>query len=209
MERGFDVGIRIKLVNAVRRLYLRGFNSTFSGNVSVRSSYKNHFWITPRAYDKASLTIEDLSLVDITTGNRIMGAEPSSEYKVHLEIYRARDDVNAVIHTHQVYTMVAYKAGLLKRELLEDSYEAKAYLGGISHVPRLEPGSWDLAKAVSQQLADKKNVAVIMDGHGVVLIGGSIDEALNRAEILEMEAMRLVNLALLGVIRIDRAQGWG
>ncbi|HWQ16344.1 MAG TPA: class II aldolase/adducin family protein [Sulfolobales archaeon] len=205
MERGFDVSVRVKLVDAARRLYLRGFNSTFSGNVSVRSSYKNHFWITPRAYDKASLTIEDLSLVDIATGNRIMGAEPSSEYKVHLEIYRARDDVNAVIHTHQVYTMVAHRAGLLRRDLLEESYEARAYLGGISYIPRLEPGSWELAKAVSQQLVDKRNVAVIMDGHGVVLVGGSIDEALNRAEILEMESIRLINLALLGVIKIDRA----
>lgn len=201
MEKGFDLGVRMKLIDAARRLYIRGLNSTMSGNVSARSSYRNYFWITPRSCDKASLSIEDLSLVDIETSNRVMGSEPSSEYRMHLKIYRVRDDVNAVVHTHQVYTMIAHRAGLLRRELLEESYEARAYLGGIAYVPRLEPGSIELAEAVSRQLADRGNVAVIMEGHGVAFIGRSIDEALNRAEILEMEAMRLVNLAILGVIK--------
>lgn len=202
MEKGFDLDLRIKIIDAARRLYMRGLNSTMSGNISARSSYRNYFWITPRSIDKASLTIEDLSLIDMETANRVMGSEPSSEYRMHLKIYRVRDDVKAVIHTHQIYTMIAYKAGLLKRELLEESYEARAYLGGIAFVPKLEPGSLELAEAVSQQLANRENVAVIMDGHGVALIGRSVDEALNRAEILEMESMRLVNLALLGVIKI-------
>ncbi len=200
MVRGFDLDVRTKIVDAARRLYLRRLNSSMSGNVSARSSYRNHFWITPRSYDKASLTIEDLSLIDIETANRVMGAEPSSEYKMHLKIYRVRDDVKAVIHTHQIYTMVAHRAGLLRKELLEESYEARAYLGSIAYAPRLEPGSLELAEVVSQLLADRRNTAVIMDGHGAVFIGRDIDEALNRAEILEMEAMRLVNLALLGVI---------
>lgn len=202
MEKGFDLDLRVKIIDAARRLYMRGLNSTMSGNISARSSYRNYFWITPRSIDKASLTIEDLSLIDIETANRVMGSEPSSEYRMHLKIYRVRDDVKAVIHTHQIYTMIAYKAGLLKRELLEESYEARAYLGGIAFVPKLEPGSLELAEAVSQQLANRENVAVIMDGHGVALIGRSVDEALNRAEILEMESMKLVNLALLGVIKI-------
>ncbi len=199
---GFDLEVRTKIVDAAKRLYLRGLNSSMSGNISTRSSYRKSFWITPRSFDKASLTIEDLSLVDIETANRIMGAEPSSEYRMHLKIYMVRDDVNAIVHTHQIYTMIAHRAGLLRRELLEEDYEARAYLGGIAYVPRLEPGSLELAEAVARQLASRENVAVIMDGHGVALVGRSIDEALNRAEILEMGAMRLVNLALLGVIKV-------
>lgn len=196
----FDLEVRKSIVDAMRRLYLRGLNSSLSGNVSARSSYRDHFWITPKSVDKASLSIEDLSLVSIDSGSRIMGGEPSSEYRMHLQIYRVRSDVNAVVHTHQVYTMIAFKAGLLRRDLLEDSFEVKAYLGDIGFVPRLEPGSWELAEAVARELSSRSRSVIIIDGHGVVCVGSSVIEALNRAEILEMEAIRLVNLAIIGAI---------
>lgn len=194
----FDLEVRKSIVDAMRRLYLRGLNSSLSGNVSARSSYRDHFWITPKSVDKASLSIEDLSLVSIESGSRIMGGEPSSEYRMHLMIYRVRGDVNAVVHTHQVYTMIAFKAGLLRRDLLEDSFEAKTYLGDIGYVPRIEPGGWELAEAVARELSGRS--VVIIDGHGVACVGRSVVEALNRAEILEMEAIRLVNLAIIGAI---------
>jgi L-fuculose-phosphate aldolase len=194
----FDLEVRKSIVDAMRRLYLRGLNSSLSGNVSARSSYRDHFWITPKSIDKASLSIEDLSLVSIESGSRIMGGEPSSEYRMHLQIYKARSDVNAVVHTHQVYTMIAFKAGLLRRDLLEDSFEAKAYLGDIGYVPRIEPGSWELAEAAARELSSRS--VIIIDGHGVACVGSSVVEALNRAEILEMEAIRLVNLAIIGAI---------
>jgi len=197
----FDEGVRTAVVDAARRLYMRGLNSTLSGNISARSSNKGYFWITPSSYDKARLSIEDLSLVDIESGSRVMGREPSSEYKMHLQIYRVRGDVNAVVHTHQVYTMVAHRAGLLRRDLLEESFEAKIYLGEIGYVPRLEPGSWDLANAVTQELSKDGRAVVVIEGHGVVSVGRNIAEALNRAEVLEMEALRLVMLSKLGVIR--------
>lgn len=194
----FDLEVRKSIVDAMRRLYLRGLNSSLSGNASARSSYRDHFWITPKSIDKASLSIEDLSLVSIESGSRIMGGEPSSEYRMHLQIYKARSDVNAVVHTHQVYTMIAFKAGLLRRDLLEDSFEAKAYLGDIGYVPRIEPGSWELAEAAARELSSRS--VIIIDGHGVACVGSSVVEALNRAEILEMEAIRLVNLAIIGAI---------
>ena len=194
----FDLEVRKSIVDAMRRLYLRGLNSSLSGNVSARSSYRDYFWITPKSIDKASLSIEDLSLVSIESGSRIMGGEPSSEYRMHLQIYKARSDVNAVVHTHQVYTMIAFKAGLLRRDLLEDSFEAKAYLGDIGYVPRIEPGSWELAEAAARELSSRS--VIIIDGHGVACVGSSVVEALNRAEILEMEAIRLVNLAIIGAI---------
>jgi len=194
----FDLEVRESIVDAMRRLYLRGLNSSLSGNVSARSSYRDHFWITPKSIDKASLSIEDLSLVSIESGSRIIGGEPSSEYRMHLQIYKARSDVNAVVHTHQVYTMIAFKAGLLRRDLLEDSFEAKAYLGDIGYVPRIEPGSWELAEAAARELSSRS--VIIIDGHGVACVGSSVVEALNRAEILEMEAIRLVNLAIIGAI---------
>jgi L-fuculose-phosphate aldolase len=200
VKMGFDIEVRRSIVDAARRLYLRGLNTTLSGNISARSSNRWYFWITPSSYDKARLSIEDLSLVDIKTGNRVMGGEPSSEYRMHLLIYRVREDVNAIVHAHQAYTMIAYRAGLLKKELLEESYEAKTYLGEIGFVPRLEPGSWELAEAISKEIAREGIYVALLEGHGVVAIGRSVAEALNRAEVLELEAKILVRLASLGVI---------
>jgi L-fuculose-phosphate aldolase len=196
----FDAEIRRSIVDAARRLYIRGLNSTLSGNISARSSNKRYFWITPGSRDKARLSIEDLSLVDVESGNRVMGREPSSEYRMHLLLYRVRGDVNAIIHTHQLYTTIAHRAGLLRRELLEESYEARIYLRGISFVPRLEPGSLELAEAVARELSERGKYIAVIEGHGVVAVGGEVAEALNRAEILEIEAKRLVNLAIMGVI---------
>lgn len=196
----FDLEVRRSIVDAAKRLYIRGLNSTLSGNISARSSNKRYFWITPGSRDKARLSIEDLSLIDVESGNRVMGREPSSEYRMHLHVYRARGDVNAVIHTHQPYTMIAHRAGLLRRELLDESYEARIYLGEIGFVPRLEPGSIELAEAVAKELARDGRYIAVIEGHGVVAIGREIAEALNRAEVLEIEAKRLVNLAIMGVI---------
>lgn len=195
---GLDLGLRTAIVEAARRLYLRGLNSSLSGNVSARSSLKGHFWITPRSRDKASLRIEDLSLVSIERGERVMGGEPSSEYRMHLQIYRARDDVGAVVHTHQVHAMTAHRLGLLRPELVGRSFEARSYLGRIASVPRIEPGTWDLADAVARAFSEDRAVAVVIEDHGVACVGRDVVEALNRAEVLEMEALSLLLLKISG-----------
>lgn len=196
--RGFDLGIRLAVVDAARRLYIRGLNSSLSGNVSARSSLRDHFWITPSRRDKASLGVEDLSLVSIERGERVMGGEPSSEYRMHLQIYRARGDVGAVVHTHQVYAMTAHRLGLLRPELVGRSFEARSYLGRIESVPRIEPGTWELAEAVAAAFSEGDVVAVVIEDHGIACVGRDVVEALNRAEVLEMEAALLVLQKLSG-----------
>jgi L-fuculose-phosphate aldolase len=103
---------------------------------------------------------------------------PTSEWRMHVAIYRRRRDVGAVVHTHDVLpTLLAERieAGLLS--------EAEAYLGsGIAVVPYIQPGTAELAEAVAAAL-EKSNVA-ILKRHGVVAVGRDLAEAVNRIEVV-------------------------
>ncbi len=177
----------------MKRLYLRGLNTTYTGNVSARASDESKFWITPTSRDKYNLRPEDLSYIDITSGERIFGEKESSEYRLHLMIYRKRNDVKAVIHAHPPHTY-ALTRGISRSSFIKDrfnefyqsSYEALNYLGKYDLVGNYDPGSWELAEKVSEKFyRDKEISVVLMLNHGIVAIGRNLSEALNRVEVFE------------------------
>jgi L-fuculose-phosphate aldolase len=85
-------------------LYNRGYVAGSGGNISVRIG--EHVLITPSGYSLGRLTEDDLSLVDLD-GNLIEGLKPSKELYLHLKIYNKMEQVQAVIHTHSVYSICA------------------------------------------------------------------------------------------------------
>ena len=187
-----DLEIRREIIEVVKRLYRRGLNTTFSGNVSARASDERRFWITPTNRDKYRLRPEDLSLVDIETGERVFGEKQSSEYKLHLMIYRKRSDVKAVIHAHATHANILARwlridaSRALFNRFFEDFYEAKSYIDKYDIVDRFDPGSWELAEAVSEAFSRDPGVTIVlMLDHGLVSIGSSLVEALNRVEVFE------------------------
>ncbi|MFB6490986.1 MAG: class II aldolase/adducin family protein [Thermoproteus sp. AZ2] len=168
--------IEEEVVEYYKFLYLRGHVSLLSGNISVRAD--DCILITPTSAPKPLLTPRDLVCIDLR-GNVVRGERrPSSEWRMHVAIYRARPDVNAVVHTHAVLPTIL--AERLKPGLLAES---ESYLGGgIAVVPPIKPGTWELAEAVAAALA-RDNVAVLKK-HGVVAVGPALAEAVNRAEVL-------------------------
>jgi len=165
-----------EVVEYYRLLYLRGQTTLLSGNISVRVG--DLVAITPTSAPKPLLRPSDLVYIDLE--GRVVGGSgaPSSEWRMHVAIYRRRPDVGAVVHTHAVLpTVLAERidAGLL--------LESESYLGGgIAVVPPLKPGTWELAEAVAEALS-RANVAV-MKKHGVVAVGPTLAEAVNRAEVV-------------------------
>ena len=94
-----DTDVRREIVRVCRRLYDRGLIAGPDGNVSVRISHDNVL-VTPRGFSKADVEEHDLVLVTLD-GTRIGGRhEASSEMAMHLAVYRAREDVVAVVHAH-------------------------------------------------------------------------------------------------------------
>ncbi len=179
------------VIDAAHRLYVRGMNSTMSGNVSARTG-PDTMLITPAGYDKASIGIAQLSAVRISSESkaRANGPDPSSEFRVHTRIYAAMPGVNALVHPHPPYSLSVISArGAGSIEALASSEDEYAYYVGMVGVVRGKAGSVGLADAVASEVQRGATV-VIMENHGTVGIGASMHEALGRVEALEHMAKR-------------------
>ena len=91
------------IIDTARELCARGFLSATGGNLSVRLPGEDAFAITPSNYDYLQMIKEDICILGYNLA--VLGGirPPSVETGMHAAIYRARPDVNAIIHTHQVY----------------------------------------------------------------------------------------------------------
>ncbi len=185
------VGLRARraLVEAMRILHMRGLVNLRGGNASVRVEMGplTYVYVTPKGVAKPFMDVSDIAVV--SPEGRIVEGEPTSELKLHLEVYRVRSDVRAVVHAHNPLTVAAVEL-ISVEELLKASVESKYYIGDcIGVVPYYEPGSQELAKATAEALKDCN--AAILRMHGAVAVGVSRDpfsavmEAVDRLEALE------------------------
>jgi len=153
-----------------------------SGNVSVRRG--DTVLITPSGIVYERLHPSQVIAIDLA-GRVVSGmGAPSSEWRMHLSIYRAREDVRAVVHTHSPYATAAS----FRKHLPVFHDEGKMLFGDevpvSEHAP---PGSWALAEAVAEALGKRGKVALIAR-HGAVAVGRTLTEALLLAEKLEEAA---------------------
>lgn len=191
MDGGHEIDRKIKqdIVVVLKNLYRRGLISALSGNISVRIPYANRIWITPSGVYKAMLKVDDLVKIDLD-GNVLEGRNrPSSEWRLHTAIYRARHDVYAIVHTHNlaVLTLDSLGVDIDSSTLIESRY----YIKGVAYVPEAEPGSEELAKLVAEKASVGVNL-VILKRHGVVAMGRNLYEA--EAAIESIEDVALVQL---------------
>jgi len=127
---------------------------------------------------------EDYSLITIE-GKLIKGREPSSEYRMHLEIYRRCKEVNYIVHTHPVNVLVYAE---LTDKIITSLTESKIYFTSFVPVlPVIEPGTQDLANAVAHSIADGHQ-AVVLRKHGLVTVGETLDVAVMRTIAVEKES---------------------
>jgi L-fuculose-phosphate aldolase len=170
-----------KLVFCAHEMEREGLIIGSVGNISGRIDEKT-IMISSHSSYLGRLKKDELVAVNLL-GEKVdeTGFEPSSELWMHIEIYRAREDVNCVIHTHSPYAS-AY--AVLKRELKPVNPESMYKLGHIPIVPYFPSGTREFARAVAT--AFKPGVkAVLLERHGVVTVGENPLEALNYAELVE------------------------
>jgi len=178
-----------EIVRVGRLLYERRYVVAAEGNLSVRLP-SGRLLITPAGACKGALEARGLVELD-PAGPAAAGDNPapSSEWRLHAEIYARRPDVGAVCHAHPVCaTAFACARRELPAALLP---EALLVLGdAVPLVPYATPGSDDLAAALRSRLAD--HAALLLANHGVLTVGASLDEAYRRLETVE----RLAEVAL-------------
>jgi len=192
--------LKRELVNSVRTLYWKGMISNAGGNQSARLPGSDKIWITPSGYPRTELEPKDLVQIDME-GNLIQGdLKPSIEVSMHLEVYRRRPDVNAVIHAHSPYTMGVAISGYLE----VTHGEAAAILGEVKVVPYSHPGTLELARNVGEAVRGegaKVPRVVILMNHGVLSVGACLHEARAFAEIMEEWARFNVAARALGGLK--------
>jgi L-ribulose-5-phosphate 4-epimerase len=184
-----------RLVKSGRELYENGLVKGTSGNISAKIPDADSFLIKPSGARMKDLKPEELVLVDLQ-GNKIRGKRSVSlETPIHAAIYRARKDVQAVVHTHAP-TATAF--GIARTEILPLQVEVFMFLpNGVPVVPFEPPGSEALAEAVQKRMA--KCDAVILENHGIVTVGSTIEAACNLNEMVEEAAkIQLVAMTLAG-----------
>ncbi len=181
-----------RVVEIAKRLYERNMNAALGGNVSIRLG--DEIVITPAGINKGFMTEDDVIVVDME-GNKLRGSgKPSSEGKMHYEIYKLRPDVQAIIHSHPPFA-VAF--ALAHRDLPDDILpECSILLGRVPCLPYVTPSTIELAREVAQGLAHRN--AAFMANHGVLTVGADLDEAYNRMELLEQTCMSVVYATILG-----------
>lgn len=174
------------IVKTSHELYNKGLVPGKSGNISVKFEKKglNVVAVTPSGSSLKTLTEKDILLVDLE-GKIVSDTEhiPTSELEMHLNIYKLRKDVGAIVHTHSpITTGFAFSDEKIKRfegfgPIEED------YLEIVDYHP---PGSSDLAVAVSKGLLNQN--VVVLKNHGMVAVGKNLDEATLLAEFVEDSA---------------------
>ena len=181
-----------KLIEMCNNLYDKQLVSGKSGNVSIRLG--DYIAITPTLKSINGLDEEDIVLVDFNF-NTLSNGKPSSEVGMHLEIYKKRPDVNAIIHTHAPYaTGFAFSDKKIKR--LEGFGQIKKpYIASIEYE---KPGTENLALSASNAI--KEEDVLILKNHGVICVGENLKETESLAVFIEESAKtQFVSLMLNSV----------
>lgn len=184
---------KAELVKYCRRMYERRLVAGTEGNLSVRIS-DNEIWMTPTGVNKGDVTEDMLVCLDIE-GNIVAGdREPTSERWMHLEAYRQRPDVMAVVHGHPVFCCAFASARVPLPEGIHP--EIISTIGDVPLVPYAKPSSPKLADAVRPYY--RNHNCFLLENHGALAVGRSLQEAYHRLEVLEMYAASMFYAQMLG-----------
>jgi L-fuculose-phosphate aldolase len=188
-----DEQIRADIVEAGRRMYARGYVASNDGNISARLD-SSRLMTTPKSVSKGFMTPDMMVVVDYD-GKKLAGErDPSTELPMHLEIYRNRPDVNAVVHAHPPLATGFAVAGipLTRAELAE----VITTLGSIPIAEYGTPSTDELPAAVRKYI--KAHDGMLLANHGAVTCGPSVMGAYYKMETIEHFAKISLVARLLG-----------
>ena len=171
-----------QIVDTCRVLVEKGYLMATGGNVSLRIPEPNAFAITPSNYDYLKMTADDVCVLNLDLNLLEGQLKPSVEAAMHGVIYQVRDDVNAIIHTHQVYVSALT---LVKAPIPALFDEQARFLGrSVEIIPYAPSGTGMLKNAVAKHVKNHNN-AFMMQNHGALVFGHDMERAMHNVEILE------------------------
>jgi L-ribulose-5-phosphate 4-epimerase len=177
----FD-NVKKQVVTTAQLLTKKGYLIATGGNLSIRIPGQDAFAITPSNYDYMKMVPEDVCVLDfdlkVLEGKR----KPSVESAMHGAIYQTRPDVNAIVHTHQVY---ASTLSLINAPIPALFDEQARFLGRtVEIIPYAPSGTGFLKNVIARNIKNHNN-AFIMQNHGALCLGHDVERAAHNVEILE------------------------
>ncbi len=188
---------RNDIIDICKRIHANGWVASNDGNVSVKIG-PNTILCTPTGMSKGYLTTDQLIKVNLD-GEQIDGfLKPSSEIKMHLDVYKNKEDVNAVVHAHPPYATGFAVAGIPL-----DQCVMPEIIIGLGSIPLTEfgtPSTMEIPQNIRPYL---KNYSVfLLENHGALSIGEDVFKAYYRMESLELFAKISFIARLLGNVNI-------
>jgi len=199
---------RLDIVEVGRRLWMQGFVASNDGNISVRLG-PDRLLTTPKSVSKGFMSPEMMVVTDMD-GVKVRGErEASSELKMHLEVYRQRPDIGAVVHAHPATATGFAVAGVpLTRAVLA---EVITTLGGIPIADYATPSTAELPAAIREYI--KAHDGLLLANHGALAVAKDLFTAYYRMETIEhfakisLVARQLGREHLLSRDEVARLQG--
>lgn len=162
------------------------------GNISARDT--GTIWMKPSGFAMDDITPDDLCGLELASGKQTSGPyKPTSEYNMHLGIYRNRADVQVVFHTHSPWASGIFSSGA---ELKPMFAEFICDLGRVGSIPYVTPTTDALADAVSD--ACKTVDTLFMANHGMIATGANMKQAFYRCLVVEDAAKSMIAAAIVG-----------
>lgn len=191
---------KAQIVETAHALVHKGFLMATGGNISVRILEQDAFAITPSNLDYMQMYPADICILKLDLTPIEGNHKPSVESGMHAAIYQARPDVNAIVHTHQVY---ASALTLIKAPIPTLFDEQARFLGrSVEIIPYAPSGTGMLAKTVAKHVRNHNN-AFMMQNHGALVFGHDMQRAVHNVEILEKCSLAYL-LALLSERKVTK-----
>lgn len=185
------------LIRCGHDLVSKGLTWGNSGNISIRTE-PDTFMMTASGTNLGSLQSKDIIKCEITQDAHYGTRAPSMETGLHRAVYQACKEAGAIIHSQPVFsTIVACSDIPIRTDFLPESM---AYLKNIIRVPYHHAGSRDLAQATANQSPNSQ--VLLLDNHGVVCWGSTIDEAFLITQTLEF-CCHLMIISRMGQLELN------
>jgi L-fuculose-phosphate aldolase len=185
--------LKQQVIEGGLRLMKEGLVERTWGNISIRVDDTNML-ITPSGRPYEELTGNDIVLVNYHTSEYEGSVKPSSEKGLHMEIYKTRKEVDAVIHTHQMNASIVAAARREVPPILDDMTQI------VGPTVRCTEYAISSTKKLTKKTvkALRGRNAALMANHGAVCVGRDLDEAFVVCQVLEKACKAFIEAEFLG-----------
>ncbi|MCP8305639.1 MAG: class II aldolase/adducin family protein, partial [archaeon] len=177
--------LRMDVVNGAKAIFHKGLVDIGEGNVSIRIPEEEELFITPTFSQYETMTEDDVVHLKFDGTQLSKGRRASTEYRLHVAIYKARPKARCVIHTHSPY---ATMLSVVRKKIPVVLEEMVVFLGGAVNISEFgRAHTYDIGERALKALGTTN--AILLANHGVLVCGRTMEHAVKMAELVEKMAM--------------------